>query len=410
MKALHLLKTSSGGQWALRQMRELVRLGVEVHAALPPDGPLIPWYRSAGVIVHLFDAGLPTRSPWRWPSLAAELRELVAQVRPDIIHSHFVTTTLTMRLALGRQSVPRIFQVPGPLHLEYTAYRSLELATAGPPDYWVGSCQWTCDRYRASGIRPERVFLSYYGSDLEQFEPRLPGKLRSELKLSPETKVVGMVAFMYAPKRYLAQRRGLKGHEDLIDALVLVLRREPNLVGVFVGGAPEKAADYEAHVRAYGAARCGDRVIFLGTRNDVQELYADMDVAVHPSHSENVGAAVESLLLEVPTIATRTGGLPDLVRDGETGWLVPADHTERLADSILAALRDPVEAQRRAARGRVLASQLLDMRTNARQILEIYRTIVTPASSAGTGPGDKFETMADQRSSSVRAHSQTGSI
>jgi glycosyltransferase involved in cell wall biosynthesis len=380
LRVLHLLKTSVGGRWALRQIRELIRLGVDVHVVLPPGGPLVSDYEAVGAVVHPFDLSLPTRAPWRWPSLFAMLRRLVDQARPDLLHSHFVSTTLTMRLALGKDHpVPRVFQVPGPLHLEYSFYRASEIMTAGPPDRWIGSCRWICERYLASGINASRVFLSYYGygSDLQSLTPGPPGKLRAEIGLSADTKVVGMVAYMYAPKHYLCQWRGLKGHEDLIDAIAIACQHEPNIVCVIVGGAWGNASAYEARVRAYGASRCGNRVMFLGHRDDISDLYPDMNVAVHPSHSESVGGAAESLLLGVPTIATAVGGLPDVVIDGETGWLVPPRRPDQLASAILAALRDPIRARDVAARGRELARRLLDVKRNAQEILEFYETILS---------------------------------
>jgi len=379
MRVLHLVKTSVGATWALRQMRELVRLGVEVHAALPSGGPLVPRYADAGVVVHPGQFHLPVRQPWRWPALRRQLRELVARVRPDLIHSHFVGTTLALRLALGRDHpLPRVFQVPGPLHLEHPVFRRAELRTAGPADRWVGACRWTCQRYRASGIPGDRVFLSYYGADLEAFGARRSGKLRRELGLDAGTKLVGMVAYLYAPKRFLGQARGLKGHEDFIDALALIREREPDVFGVCIGGAWDGAAAYEARVRAYAAKRLGGGLRFLGTRGDVPELYPDLDVAVHPSHSENVGGAVESLLMGVPTIATDVGGFPDLVIPGETGRLVPPRDPARLASAILETLGDPAGSRAMADRGRVRARQLFDARAGAAEILDIYREVLHP--------------------------------
>jgi glycosyltransferase involved in cell wall biosynthesis len=376
MRVLHLLKTAVGATWALRQMRELVRLGVEVHVALP-DGPLIPQYEAAGVRVHIAQFDFPLRQPHRFPALRARLRGLVRDVQPDILHSHFVGTTLTMRLALGGgHPIPRIFQVPGPLHLEHPFFRRMEIASAGAADSWIGSCQWTCDRYRASGIAPERIFLSFYGTDVETFTPRPPGKLRGELALDPDAQIVGMVAFMYAPKCYLGQTRGLKGHEDLIDALALAARRHPSVVGVFAGGAWGGATAYEAQVRAYGREKLGDRALFLGTRSDVADLYADFDLAVHPSHSENLGGAGESLLMGVPTITTDVGGFPDLIKPGVTGWLVPPCDPIALAETIAAALSDPAEARKLAAQGEASVRQSLDVRHTARQVYDVYRTIL----------------------------------
>ncbi|MDB5352388.1 MAG: glycosyl transferase family 1 [Planctomycetota bacterium] len=377
MRALHLIKTSVGASWALRQMRELVGLGVEVHAALPPGGPMIRHYEAAGVVVHSGQLDFPIRELWRWPDRRRAMRELVSRVRPDLIHSHFVGTTLTMRLALGRDHpLPRVFQVPGPLHLEHPLFRRAELRTAGPADRWIGACRWTCRRYRACGIPEDRLFLSYYGADLESFHGRAPGKLRRELGVDAGTRLVGMVAYLYAPKRFLGQARGLKGHEDFIDALALVLKREAGVLGVCIGGAWGGATAYEGRVRAYAARRLGDRLRFLGTRGDVPELYPDLDVAVHPSHSENVGGAVESLLMEVPTITTDVGGFPDLVISGETGLLVPPRDPPRLASAIREVLDDRAGARAMAARGGARARELFDARSSAAEIREIYREIL----------------------------------
>lgn len=377
LRILQLVKTSVGARWALRQMRELVKLGVDVHVALPP-GPLVSDYKAAGITVHTKQFDFPIRKPSVLPAMFKDLRELVSQVEPSLIHSHFVGTTLTMRLALGKtHSIPRIFQVPGPLHLEHVFFRQAELMIAGSSDYWIGSCQWSCDRYKQSGIPKERVFLSYYGVDLNHFKADEKGKLRRELALGKDIRIVGMVAYMYPPKRFLGQTRGLKGHEDLIDALAICLKKGREILGVFIGGAWNGAVRYEDQVRAYAQKRLGDHAVFLGTRTDVSDLYADLDVVVHPSHSENVGGAAESLLLAVPTIASNVGGLPDLVKDGQTGWLVPARSPHHLAKAILEALDNEDRAKEMASRGQLLADELFDVRNTARKVKEIYHTVLS---------------------------------
>ncbi len=382
VKALHLMKTSIGGGWAFRQMRELVKLGVEVHVLLPPGGPMVGRYAKAGIIEHLLQTDFPIRAPWRFPQLKKRFSEFVGALQPDIIHSHFVGTTLTMRMALGKKHpIPRIFQVPGPLHLEHSIFRKAEIATSGEMDRWIGSCRWTQERYVRSGIDRKRLFISYYGTDIPKFTVHRRGKLRSELGLNDQIKVVGMVAFMYAPKWYLGQTRGLKGHEDLIDAVAICQRNFPDMVCIMAGGAWDKARSYERRVRAYAKKKCGDNIIFLGTRNDVPELYPDFDVVVHPSLSENVGGAAESLLSAIPTITTHVGGFPDVVRNGETGWLVPSSNPPELAKAIIEALQDPANARKKAAQGRVLALSLFDVAESAQQILDIYRKIISTAES-----------------------------
>lgn len=377
MKVLHLVKTTAGATWALRQIRELVQQGVEVHVTLPDSAGLASQYAAYGATVHILDTDLPVHRPWRWQRTASSIRRLVSHVRPDIIHSHFVGTTLSARLALGmNHSVPRVFHVPGPLHLEHAAFRELDVGTAGPRDHWIGSCKWTCERYLASGVDPRRVHLAYYGTDTDQFVPRAEGALRTELGIAASTRVVGMVAYMYAPKRYLGQVRGLKGHEDLIDAVAACLQRGYDIVCVMVGGPWAHAEAYAKRVRAYGRKRCGSRVVFLGSRNDVPSLYPDFDVAVHPSHSENVGGAGESLLLAVPTIASAVGGLPDLVIPGVTGSLVPRKDPDALASAICAMLDDPKGARRMASQGRELALRMLNVQKSVLDVLACYRRVL----------------------------------
>ncbi len=377
MTILHLVKTAVGGRWALGQMRELARLGLRVHVAMPP-GPLVEPYREAGVTVHLANFDLPVRAPWRLQALSRQLIELVDRIRPALIHSHFVGTTLTMRVALGRHHhVPRVFQVPGPLHLEHRFYRTMELASAGPADYWVGSCEWTCREYRKAGIASERIFFSYYGTDLERLREDNNSRTPAFSHLRLGSKTVGLVAYMYPPKLHLGQRRGIKGHEDLIDALRICRREVPELLGVFVGGAWNNAHRYRNRVVAYGTRSDPARNIFLDTRHDIKELYAAFDVAVCPSHSENVGAAVESLLCGVPTIATNVGGLPDLVRHGQTGWLVPPRDPAALASAVLDAVRNADKAKRLARNGQKLVRELFDVKKTAAQVASIYEDILS---------------------------------
>ena len=375
MRVLHLLKTSQGAMWAVRQMRELVRLGVEVHVVMPGNGPQIDRCRGLGIHVHPQQFDFPVRQPWRLPAVLRGIRRLVRETQPDLIHSHFVGTTLAMRMALGSQSaIPRIFQVPGPLHLERGPFGTLEVALAGPPDHWIASCAWTRAQYLARGLPRDCVSSSCYGTDIQDFAAE-PGKLRRELGVSPDTRLVGMVAYMYPPKYYLGQFRGLKGHEDFLNAMALV-QQHADCLAVVTGAQWGRGAAYERRLRRKADRLLGDRALFLGLRPDIPSIYADLDVAVHPSLSENLGGAAESMLAGVPTVATRVGGLPDLVRDPDTGWLVPPRSPQRLANAILQALRDPDEANRRALRGQALATKTLDVRRTAAEVFDLYHRVL----------------------------------
>jgi glycosyltransferase involved in cell wall biosynthesis len=185
-----------------------------------------------------------------------------------------------------------------------------------------------------------------------------------------------MVSYMYAPKWFLGQGRGLKGHEDFIAALNLAREVRPEIQGVIVGGAWANAGWYEDSLRYLGTRVCNGCLTFLGTRQDVSAIYPDLDLAVVPSHSENVGGAVEPLLSGVPVVATNVGGLPDLILEGKTGWLVPPRNPGALAHAILNALGAKDEARRRTAQGHRLAQSLFDVERTGREVSTIYERIL----------------------------------
>lgn len=377
MIALHLIKTTVGATWALRQIKSLVQLGVVVHVVLPADDGLAASYREVGALVHIINVDIgQLKNPFSFLVSVLKLRRLVLMVRPDVIHSHFVGTTLFMRIALRHMDIPRIFQVPGPLHLENGVIRFLEIASANHHDYWIATCNRTRRYYLESGVSPDRVSMIFYGTDTSRYVPGVKGYLRSELGISPNTKIVGMVAFAYPPKRWLGRARGIKGHEDLIDAMVLVSKKVKDSVCVIVGGPWGSAHDYFDELVAYGRGKLGGRIFFLGTRHDVPLIYPDFDLAVHPSLSENLGGAGESLLMAIPTLATNVGGFPDIVIDGETGWLTEPSSPQNMAAKIVEILADPAEAKKRAVAGRNMLLGEVDAEKTSRDVFVFYKNIL----------------------------------
>ena len=384
MKALHIVKTAHAANWVLHQVRVLIAAGVEIAVALPSQTEgLAPQYRAAGATVCQADFNPAGPYPWKIPGVMQACRELVARVRPDVIHTHHVGTTFLVRAALGKKSpIPRVFQVAGPLHLETEFFAWTDLRLSGPQDFWIATCKWTRDRYLAMGVAPSHVFLSYAGTDITPFGGERTGVLRRALGISPDAPLVGMVAYMYAPKWILGQHRGVKGHEDFIAALSRVRERRPEVRGVIVGGPWNGATWYEQRLRDLGVQTCNGSLYFTGSRNDVAQIYPDLDLAVVPSLSENLGGAAEPLLSGVPVVASNVGGLPDLIHDGETGWLVPSASPVALAAAIEDALSNHQEAQSRTALGKALARQLVDAERTGREVAGIYENILSPRATA----------------------------
>jgi glycosyltransferase involved in cell wall biosynthesis len=334
-------------------------------------------WRKAGATIHVLDMDIRPRRLWTSLRRLLEIARLVSTVRPDLIHSHFVSTTLMLRAALGRNHpIPRIFQVPGPLHLEHTAYRVGEIASAGPRDSWVASSRYILDLYLGAGVARKRLFLSYL-SALPPAAPRNPG-LRRDLGIADNDLVVGNCCHMYAPKLYLGQRVGLKCHEDIIDALALAIREEPRIRGLLIGGGWNGAKGYEARLRARAAKAAGDRIRMPGFLEESRfaGAWAEFDCVTHVPLSENCGGVVEPLLAGVPVVASRTGGLPEVVMENLTGYLVPARDPAALAKEILRCLESREKSHELARRGNQLVSTMFDNRRTAAEVLRIYEHVL----------------------------------
>jgi len=181
---------------------------------------------------------------------------------------------------------------------------------------------------------------------------------------------------MYPPKYFLGQSRGLKGHEDLIDAVAIVKKSHSNIHLIFVGGEWGNSIRYKYEIESYGRTKLSDNVTFLGNRRDVLNLYPSINIAAFPSHSENVGGAVESLLMNVPTITSDVGGFPDLIMQQHTGITVPAKDPQKLASAIIFYMENMKQARVEANEGMKLARELFDVKKTANETFQIYKKIL----------------------------------
>lgn len=382
MRVLHVVKTADGAGWAAEQAAELVKLGVEVHVAIPSaQGRTVGKWTDGGAIVHVAPTDLPVRSPGSLPTSMRAIRELVSSVRPDLIHSHFFSSTVLLRLAFGaHKGVPRVFQVPGPLHLEHWFWRNAELSSAGRCDSWIASSRCIESRYRKAGVSEARLYLSYYGTRIRAAMGERKGLLRQRYGIAPGMKIVGNANFIYPPKWYVGQRIGLKAHEDVIDALGLVVRRRPDVMGILIGGTFTDTQWYERRLQARAADVGAGRILMTGylPQEDIVEMWADFDVAVHVPISENCGGVVEPLAAAVPTIAGNVGGLPEVVIDGRTGRLVGVRDPGKLAETLLEVLDDEPHYRKLALAGRELVGTMFEVQRTAREVFDIYGNILDP--------------------------------
>ena len=377
MRVLHLSKTSRGSRWASAQARILTRRGIEVHVALPDlEGPVTSEWTANGAQVHRIDYTLSPLQPVATIGSLDQLRRLVDLIHPDLIHSHHLQAAILARLALrGRYPAPRVFQVPGPLHMEMFPYRLLELSTATAEDYWIATSRATLSRYLRAGISSNRVFLSYAGTENERFRGQRKGQLRRDLGLADSEFVVGNISYIYAPKWYFMQRIGLKCHEDLIDGISLAAEKDRSIRGILIGGPWGTDSTYFEKLRQYARKRSSNAVIMPGAFNQEQVASAvwDFDCVAHVPMSENCGGVVEPLLCGIPTIASRIGGLVEVVIDGSTGVTVPVGDPRALSEAILFVRNHYGAMCNQAHVGQMLAQTMFDVNRTAVEVEEIYR-------------------------------------
>jgi len=380
MKVLHLCKTSRGGRWASAQARVLTQGGFEVHVALPDlDGPVTSEWIANGAQVHRIDYTLSPLRPFAALGSLGQLQRLVDVIQPDLIHSHHVTAAIIARLALReRYPVPRIFQVPGPYHMEKFPFRLLELSTATADDYWIATSRAIQSHYLRAGISNERVFLSYAGTENERFRRQRTGQLRRRLGLADSEFLVGNISYVYAPKWYYMQRVGVKCHEDLIDGISLAAEKDRSIRGVLIGGPWGTDPAYFEKLRLYARKRSGNAVIMPGAFNqeEVASAIWDCDCVAHVPMSENCGGVVESLLCGLPTIASRIGGLVEVVMDGSTGVTVPVGDPRALSEAILFVRKHYGAVCSQAQVGRRLVQTMFDVSRTAEEVEKIYRYVL----------------------------------
>ena len=148
-----------------------------------------------------------------------------------------------------------------------------------------------------------------------------------------------------------------------------------------VGSATAECAGYEAglHTQLNQAELTG-QVIFTGYRDDVSELMQMADAVVIPSLTEaQPRVAVQAFAVGKPVVASDVGGVPEIVFDGDTGWLVPPADPARLAEAMERVMTDHDTTRAVAARARILAEKQMRFDTRMEQTLETYRTAMAHA-------------------------------
>lgn len=215
------------------------------------------------------------------------------------------------------------------------------------------------------GLPREKVHVIYNGVDLERFSGDGRADARRELGIAHDAPVAV----------HVAQLRPEKGHDVLLAAAASVLERVPAARFLLVGDGALRAP-IEARIRELGIA---ESVTLLGVRHDVPRILAAADLALLPSKPRVEtfpNSILEAMASGLPVVASRVGSLDEMVEDGVTGYLVPADDARALADAIVRIFFDRTRARAMGerARARVAAHFTRERAIRARQ--ELFSSLV----------------------------------
>ncbi len=213
------------------------------------------------------------------------------------------------------------------------------------------------------GVAEEKIRLIHRGVDLEEFHFRDPRGVQAD----PGRIVVGMVGRMTR----------IKGHDLFLKAMARVVRVIPNLKVQIIGDAPKPQYKEELMVLTRRLGIAGS-VEFLGTRYDVAKLMAGMSVLVAPSVGEEAFGRViiEAGACGVPVVATKVGGIVDIIDDGVNGLLVGPQDPRSLADAVLRLIKQPSFAADLAAALRQKVEKAFNLTVMADRTLAVYEEAI----------------------------------
>lgn len=294
------------------------------------------------------------------------MRRVMRAERPDIVHLHsrrgadtlgaLATVGLPPRVVLSR----RVDNPESALAIALK-YRLV--------DHVVTISNAIAGVLKRQGISPDKLSCVPSAVPAEPWSaPASRSALCAEFSLPSDGHLVGMAA-QFIPR---------KGHDVLIEALRRIVDPLPDVHVVLFGKGPVQ----EAVQRRVDDEGLGRHVTFAGFRDDLPTWLGSLDLLVHPARAEGLGVALlQAAAAGTAMVASNAGGIPEIVIDGRTGWLVPPDDPAALAEAMIEALTDGPARAARAAAARAHVTERFSVAAMTLGNLEVYRRLLGEAAS-----------------------------
>jgi glycosyltransferase involved in cell wall biosynthesis len=331
------------------------RFEYTVAYVLPWKDQLVPDLEAYGIKVHMIGSkrGLT-------PATLVRLRRLIRRELIDLVHAHLPTMGIVARIAspvpvvytehnMAESYRPMTRTVNRLTYGRNAAITAVSGAVAGSVGAWPGP---------AVSVIPNGVSVTV--------DEAGAAEARKELMLAPTDLMVAHVGNI----------RPGKGHDVLIDAAAILLERLPSVTVVSIGG--EKfPGDLDRVRNRVIDLGLEERIRFMGRRPEALNFVAAADIFVNPSSVEGLPVAIlEAMALGRPVVATSAGGVPGIVKDGETGYLVEPDEPEALAGAMERMLNDPFAAESMAATAQQMVERDYGLEPMVRATEETYAQVL----------------------------------
>ncbi len=349
MRKLTILYVEStkamGGQElaTLRYTQGLSKRGHRIVLVIQPDSPLRERVSRMDMIVE------PVRmSKASFIRAVLDLVRIINRYQMDIVQSNSSLDSwllsVAVRLARRRPLFIRVRHISTPLkrsistRLLYQRLFDIVIVTGGEL-----ARKGLVER---DGLKENRVVAIPIGYDQSMFKSQSSYRdLRKELGLLENHLLVGIIAYL----------RHYKGHRTLIEAAETVCQQISNVTFIIVGEGPEEA-NLKAFIHEKGLDK---RVILLGYRDDLLDIYQSLDLFVHPSlEAETLPQSIlQAMAMGKPVVSTPVGSIPEAVINGVNGFVVPIKDSSALAEKALQLLRDREVMKRMGQKGQEIASR-----------------------------------------------------
>jgi glycosyltransferase involved in cell wall biosynthesis len=356
--------TTVGGQElaVVLHAEGLLKRGHDLRLILEPHSPI-----ARMAVEKRLPITLISMQKSRYPQAIISLMALMRRHRPVILQVNSSRDSwigaIAARFVRPRPAIIRMRHISAPLNrnvmtrLLYRRLIDMVVVTGGE--------KTRRELIERDGLAAPRVAAFPIGLDVEYFRPAPPGHdLRAELGLPSRQLVVGLISYL----------RSYKGHEYFVEAAAMIAAKRDDVTFIIVGEGPEEPS-IKKRIEQLGIS---ERVRMLGFREDLLNVFRSCDVFAIPSVEGDTIPQVlmQALAMGIPVVSTTVGSIPDVVIDGQTGFIVPPRNANALADAIMKLLDDADLRTRIGAQGRSMVERSYSLDKMLDRMEGVYHALV----------------------------------